>query len=183
MPFSPESGNHDEFVQSTQTVSVDNPEGLEFEITDVSYSHPYGFTIKDMTISHDSVSFTYSTKYEIVVNRACDYSLKPSELELTYHRIPNIQDLPKVYEAVYCVDNPPPSIDITFTVKGRERTVSTSTDSESGSSSTTYGEWRDQTYEWIDTVSTNLNKQMELVTRAVRDSQAYKYYMDHSSDP
>lgn len=183
MPFSPESGNHDEFVQTSQTVSVENPDGLEFQITDVSYSHPYGFIINDMKISNDETSFTYATAYDMVVNRACDYVLKPSELELTYHHIPNIQDLPKEYEAVYCVENPPPSIDITFTVHGRERKVSTSTDSASGSSSTTYGPWHDQTYTWTDTVSTNLTKQMELVAKAVQNSQAYKFYTEHSKDP
>ena len=50
MSFIPDIGEHTEFVCMSQTVSVVNPPDLEFRITDVSYSHPYGYTIKDMKI-------------------------------------------------------------------------------------------------------------------------------------
>ena len=176
MSFIPDIGEHTEFVCMSQTVSVVNPPDLEFRITDVSYSHPYGYTIKDMKISHTDSSFTYSTCYEMVVNRACDYSTKPSELELNFHHIDNIQDLPSLYTALYCVQNPPPSIIITFTVRGQERTITTSSDPSTGASSTTYGEWYDQTYTWEDVVYTNLDKQKELVLKGVKNSQAYKDY-------
>lgn len=176
MPFSPTIGKHLEFTPTLQTVSVENPPTLEFVITEVSYSHPYGFIIDDMKITIGSSSFTYSTSYEAIVNRECRYSIKPSESDLTFHYIDNIYDLPSVYEALYCVYNPPPSITITFTVKGKERTVTTSTDESTGSSSTSYGQWYDQTYTWDDVVETNLEKQKELILNGVFNSQAYKKY-------
>ena len=170
----PASGEHTEFTDMVQVVNVKTDPSKEFEITEVTYSHPLGIKIENHYLTWNKKSFRIVTSYPAVVNRGTDYAIKPSELELTFHRVESIFNLPETYEAVYCVDNPPPSIPITYTAKGRERTITQTGDSSSGTGSTSYGPWYDQSYQWIDTVYTNLETQQKLILDAVHKSQAYK---------
>ena len=170
----PPRGEHTEFVKMTQRVNVKDDPQREFEIQSVTYKHPLNIIIQNHSLTWDSNGFTIVTDYPSVVNRGTDYALKPSELELTFHRVHSIFDLPPKYEAVYCVENPPPYTDITYTAKGREREVHTTTDETTGSTNTTYGEWYEQSYTWVDRVYTNLEAQQRLILDAVYRSEAYK---------
>lgn len=172
--FSPTIGEHIEFESTNQTVSVVDTDTLEFQIESVSYQHELGMIFDDMVITVSSKSFHYSTHYEYAVRRKTYYSLKPDEYTITTHSIETIQDLPEIYEGVYQVDNPPSYTTVAFTVVGQERTISTTTDPETGNESTSYGPWYPQTYTWTDRVATNFTRHCQMIVQVVKEGQAYQ---------
>lgn len=172
--FSPTLGEHTEFDSTNQTVSVVEPDNLEFNIERVTYQHELGMIFDDMVITVSPKSFRYSTHYEFAVRRKTYYSLKPDEFTLTTHSVDTIQDLPDVYEGVYRVDNPPSYTTVTFTIVGQERTVSTTVDETTGQEHTSYGPWYPKTYTWTDRVSTNFTRHCQMISEVVKAGQAYR---------
>lgn len=172
--FSPTLGEHVEFDATNQTVSVVEPADLQFEIQNVTYHHELDMTFSDMVISVSSKSFRYSTHYEFAVRRKTYYSLQPDEFTLTTHSVETIQDLPDDYQAVYQVNNPPSYTTVTFTINGRERTVSTTTDPTTGQTQTSYGAWYAKTYTWTDRVSTNFTRHCQMIAEVVKAGKGYQ---------
>ena len=172
--FSPTLGEHVEFDATNQTVSVVEPANLQFEIHDVTYRHELGMVFPDMVISTSPKSFHYATHYEFAVRRTTYYVRHPDEFTLTEHSVETIQDLPEDYHAVYQVDNPPSYTTVTFTINGRERTISQTTDPTTGQSHTNYGPWYQKTYTWVDRVSTNFTRHCQMISEVVKAGRGYK---------
>lgn len=172
--FSPTLGEHTEFESTSQTVAVVDSNTLEFQIENVTYQHELGMIFDDMMIAVSSKSFHYSTHYEFAVRRKTYYSLQPDEFTLTTHSVETIQDLPDDYQAVYQVDNPPSYTTVTFTINGRERTVSTTTDPTTGQTHTSYGAWYAKTYTWTDRVSTNFTRHCQMIAEVVKAGKGYQ---------
>lgn len=172
--FSPTLGEHTEFESTNQTVSVVDSETLEFQIESVTYQHELGMIFDDMVITVSSKSFHYATHYEFAVRRKTYYSLQPDEFTLTTHSVETIQDLPDDYQAVYQVDNPPSYTTVTFTINGRERTVSMTTDPTTGQTHTSYGAWYAKTYTWTDRVSTNFTRHCQMIAEVVKAGKGYQ---------
>ena len=169
--FSPSSGEHTEFEGAYQTVAVIDPPDLQFEILEVSYKHEYGMVFSDLNLTFNTKSFHYFTKYEYAVSRPTFYTLLPDKFNLEKHKAQTISDIPPEYYSIYRVDNPPESSWVKFTIQGRERTVTQTTDPNTGQSQTTYGQWYSKTYEWIDTVNTNFTRHCQFVTGIVKNGQ------------
>lgn len=172
--FSPTIGEHTEFDSTNQTVSVVDTDTLEFQIESVSYQHELGMIFDDMVITVSSKSFHYATHYEFAVRRKTYYVLHPDEFTLTEHSVETIQDLPEDYHAIYQVDNPPAYTTVTFTINGRERTISTTTDETTGQSHTSYGPWTPAIYTWVDRVSTNFTRHCQMISEVVKAGRGYQ---------
>lgn len=172
--FTPESATHLEFDQTSQVVTWQDEPTLEFELKEVSYHHENDVIFEDMKINIiNSKSFEYSTTYQFAVDRPTYYTIKDSTGKLTEKFVENISKLPEIYEGVYQVDNPTESTIVTFTIKGRSRTISTTTDETTGESTTIYGEWYDDIKTWIDVVETSFSWHCIAIKNAVKAGQAY----------
>lgn len=171
--FDPPSGEHTEFVGANQTVSIDPPETLDVEILSVSYRHELGFTFDDMNITVSTKSFHYSTKYEYAVPRKTHFTVEIGN-SLTEDYVNSIELLPKDYKGVFYVENPPSSTTVTFTVKVRERTITTSTNPDGSTGTPIYGEWKNNEYLWTDTVNTSWSWHIQAIRKAVMEGSAVK---------
>lgn len=86
----------------------------------------------------------------------------------------SIELLPKDYKGVFYVENPPSSTTVTFTVKVRERTITTSTNPDGSTGTPIYGEWKNNEYLWTDTVNTSWSWHIQAIRKAVMEGSAVK---------
>ena len=176
MNFSPASCTHLEFSNISQTVSIPNTSTDEYKITSVTYKTNTGIVWNDMVITTSGNSFNYKCRFEYAVPRKVYYVMLSDDLMvLTKHSVNNIVDLPENYTSVYQVDNQAESMTVTFTVNGQERHATQSTDS-SGQSTYNWSNWYSFTTTFITTITTNMDKHMELIRAAVKNGSVAKKY-------
>lgn len=59
----PANGEHTEFTDMVQVVNVKTDPSKEFEITEVTYSHPLGIKIENHSLTWNKKSFRIVTSY------------------------------------------------------------------------------------------------------------------------
>lgn len=175
MNFSPASCTHLEFTNTNQTITIPNTNVDQYQINSVSYKSSDGVIFDDMKITTSGNSFKYSSTFQYAVPRKVYYSMLSSDqMTVTKHTVNNIVDLPKNYTAIYQVDNPTESSSVTFTVKGQQRHATESTDSITGQVTYNWGPWSSFTTTYTITLTTNMDKHMELIKNAVQNGQLVK---------
>lgn len=175
MNFNPASCTHLEFTNTNQTITIPNTNVDQYQINSVSYKSSDGVIFDDMKITTSGNSFKYSSAFQYAVPRKVYYSmLSVDQITVTKHTVNNIVDLPKNYTAIYQVDNPADSSSVTFTVKGQQRHATESTDSITGQVTYNWGPWSSFTTTYTITLTTNMDKHMELIKNAVQNGQLVK---------
>lgn len=190
--FSPASGtvNKTEFAGTSQTVSIQTATDLDFEIKNVAgtalgtvtYTHPYGYTFSDMviTVAADGKSFTFNSVYNYAVRRTTYYLIQdqPTAAAKQYFNVESPHLLPENFKGIYRVDPPEASVTLTFSIVGRERTVTVVPGDPLAvppvPDSTTYGEWYAKTYTWTMNVQSSNSYTATAIKNAVKQGQGYK---------
>ena len=177
-----------EFVGGSQTVSVvDETNALEFEILNVdgsvnpnaiSYSHPFGRVYPDMTISHTSSSFTFTSTYDYSFDRLTKYVYQSTKTTKEFYQVnsphllpPNDPTRPALteYAGIYQV-SPPSSelVTLTWTIQGRERAYTLV------GGVPTPGAWYAKTYTWTMEVEYSIAYTSAAIKNAVKNGEGYK---------
>lgn len=175
---------HLEFANITQSVAIVNQELHQWKVQQITgYSTSNGVTFPDLkfTVSdpvNGSQSWSYSSLFEYAVDRHVYYTvLSDDQLSLSYGDVNNLTNLPEVYDNLYKSDPPAESMTVTMHLKGLQRTghESTSTDSQGNpTTSIVWSPWGDWTDSYTITITTNLDKHMQLLQHAIQQQRFVK---------
>lgn len=182
-----------EFVGGSQTVTVVNDTTVEFEIKNVdgtnnpnaiSYSVANGRTYPDMTINHTASSFTFNSTYDYTFDRLTKYVYQPTPTGKEFYEVssphllpPNDPAHPQItkYQGIYQVSPPPVELmTVTWTVQGRERTITPGDPMAVPPTSTAYGPWYAKSYTWTMDVAYDFNYTATAIKNAVKLGEGYK---------
>lgn len=184
--YSPSNNSleHLEFTNITQSVAIINQELHQWKVQQITgYSTSNGVTFPDLkfTVSdpvNGSQSWSYSSLFEYAVDRHVYYTvLSDDQLSLSYGDVNNLTNLPEVYDNLYKSDPPAESMTVTMHLKGLQRTghESTSTDSQGNpTTSIVWSPWSDWTDNYTITITTNLDKHMQLLQHAIQQQRFVK---------
>lgn len=184
--YSPSNNSleHLEFTNITQSIAIVNQELHQWKVQQITgYSTSNGVTFPDLkfTVSdpvNGSQSWSYSSLFEYAVDRHVYYTvLSDDQLSLSYGDVNNLTNLPDVYDNLYKSDPPAESMTVTMHLKGLQRTghESTSTDSQGNpTTSIVWSPWGDWTDNYTITITTNLDKHMQLLQHAIQQQRFVK---------
>ena len=184
--YSPSNNSleHLEFTNITQSIAIVNQELHQWKVQQITgYSTSNGVTFPDLkfTVSdpvNGSQSWSYSSLFEYAVDRHVYYTvLSDDQLSLSYGDVNNLTNLPEVYDNLYKSDPPAESMTVTMHLKGLQRTghESTSTDSQGNPTTTiVWSPWGDWTDSYTITITTNLDKHMQLLRHAIQQQRFVK---------
>lgn len=184
--YSPSNNSleHLEFTNITQSIAIVNQELHQWKVQQITgYSTSNGVTFPDLkfTVSdpvNGSQSWSYSSLFEYAVDRHVYYTvLSDDQLSLSYGDVNNLTNLPEVYDNLYKSDPPAESMTVTMHLKGLQRTghESTSTDSQGNPTTTiVWSAWSDWTDSYTITITTNLDKHMQLLQHAIQQQRFVK---------
>ena len=184
--YSPSNNSleHLEFTNITQSIAIVNQELHQWKVQQITgYSTSNGVTFPDLkfTVSdpvNGSQSWSYSSLFEYAVDRHVYYTvLSDDQLSLSYGDVNNLTNLPEVYDNLYKSDPPAESMTVTMHLKGLQRTghESTSTDSQGNpTTSIVWSPWGDWTDSYTITITTNLDKHMQLLRHAIQQQRFVK---------
>lgn len=184
--YSPSNNSleHLEFTNIIQSIAIVNQELHQWKVQQITgYSTSNGVTFPDLkfTVSdpvNGSQSWSYSSLFEYAVNRHVYYTvLSDDQLSLSYGDVNNLTKLPEVYDNLYKSDPPAESMTVTMHLKGLQRTghESTSTDSQGNPTTTiVWSPWSDWTDNYTITITTNLDKHMQLLQHAIQQQRFVK---------
>ena len=178
--FNPVSGgaSETEFAGTTgRAISIvnDDVNGTQFELKSVdgsqpgtvSYSHPYGFTFSDMviTIAGDGLSFTYASQFQYAFKRITHFLIQdqPTPEAKQYSTVISPHLLPANFKGIYRVEPPADSIELTWTLTGRERSVVDSVP----------GAWTAKTITYVSVLTSSIVYTGTAIKNAVKQGQGY----------
>ena len=184
--YSPSNNSleHLEFTNITQSIAIVNQELHQWKVQQITgYSTSNGVTFPDLKFTvgdpvNGSQSWIYSSLFEFAVDRHVYYTvLSDDQLSLSYGDVNNLTNLPEVYDNLYKSDPPAESMTVTMHLKGLQRTghESTSTDSQGNPTTTiVWSPWGDWTDSYTITITTNLDKHMQLLRHAIQQQRFVK---------
>lgn len=184
--YSPSNNSleHLEFTNITQSVAIVNQELHQWKVQQITgYSTSNGVTFPDLKFTvndpvNGSQSWSYSSLFEYAVDRHVYYTvLSDDQMSLSYGDVNNLTNLPEVYDNLYKSDPPAESMTVTMHLKGLQRTghESTSTDSQGNpTTSIVWSGWSDWTDNYTITITTNLDKHMQLLRHAIQQQRFVK---------
>lgn len=168
---------HVEFTDITQTIAINDQELHQWRIDEVTgYSTSNGVTFDDLVITVlGSKSFQYSSKFEYAVNRVVHYNiLADDQSSLSEYNVFNVYYLPDVYDNLHTSEPPDQSMTVTFHIVGQQRTGSTSTDEQTGQTTTHWTNWTDWSDDYTITITTNNTKHAQLIREACANQRFVK---------
>ena len=184
--YSPSNNSleHLEFTNITQSIAIVNQELHQWKVQQITgYSTSNGVTFPDLKFMvgdpvNGSQSWSYNSLFEYAVDRHVYYTvLSDDQMSLSYGDVNNLTNLPEVYDNLYKSDPPAESMTVTMHLKGLQRTghESTSTDSQGNPTTTiVWSPWGDWTDSYTITITTNLDKHMQLLQHAIQQQRFVK---------
>lgn len=188
--YSPANGTveHLEFTDIHNTISIADEKLHQWLVQQVTgYDTSNGIRFDDLTFSvpdpeNGSKSWSYSSLFEYAVNRVLRYVIYHEDTNsLEYGEVDNIPKLPPRYDSIYVSLPPDPEMQVTMHLTGLQRTGTEqssggdSSDSGGGSGTTiSWGPWVPWSDDYTITITTSLEKHLELLQRAIEQQTFVK---------